>query len=140
MAKKAEEMRVTNFETLTKYSSGVVMELSPFSESQPFVARLKRPDLIDVVVNEMPNELLSTAHKLFNPEEQKKEEVKDYRKDFEATEEYKKVLENIAKATLVEPSFEEIERAGMKLSMVQLMDIYNYVNTGVEKLKFFREE
>lgn len=133
-----ENNKVTTFEELTKYSSGVVMELTPFSESQPFVARLKRPDLIDVVTTEFPNELLDTAYKLFNDEQE--QESKNPDKVFKESAERKKVLEIIAKATLVEPSFEEIEKAGMKLTFVQLLEIYEYVNRGVENLKFFREE
>ena len=133
-----ENNKVTTFEELTKYSSGVVMELTPFSESQPFVARLKRPDLIDVVTTEFPNELLGVAYKLFNEEQE--QENKNPDKVFKASAERKKALEIIAKATLVEPSFEEIEKAGMKLTFVQLLEIYEYVNRGVENLKFFREE
>ena len=133
-----ENNKVTTFEELTKYSSGVVMELTPFSESQPFVARLKRPDLIDVVTTEFPNELLDTAYKLFNEEQE--QENKNPDNVFKESAERKKVLEVIAKATLVEPSFEEIEKAGMKLTFVQLLEIYEYVNRGVENLKFFREE
>lgn len=133
-----ENNKVTTFEELTKYSSGVVMELTPFSESQPFVVRLKRPDLIDVVTTEFPNELLDTAYKLFNDEQA--QENKNPDKVFKESAERKKVLEVIAKATLVEPSFEEIEKAGMKLTFVQLLEIYEYVNRGVENLKFFREE
>nr|DAG38786.1 MAG TPA: hypothetical protein [Caudoviricetes sp.] len=134
-----ENNKVTTFEELTKYSSGVVMELTPFSESQPFVARLKRPDLIDIVTTEFPNELLGVAYELFNSDEQEQEN-KNPEKVFKASAERKKVLEIIAKATLVEPSFEEIEKAGMKLTFVQLLEIYEYVNRGVENLKFFREE
>ena len=134
-----ENNKVTTFEELTKYSSGVVMELTPFSESQPFVARLKRPDLIDIVTTEFPNELLGVAYELFNSGEQEQEN-KNPGKVFKASAERKKVLEIIAKATLVEPSFEEIEKAGMKLTFVQLLEIYEYVNRGVENLKFFREE
>lgn len=137
-----ENMKITTFEELTKYADGVVMELTPFSESQPFVARLKRPDLIDIVTTEFPNELLSTAYKLFNSTEEdgSTQKNKSPEKVFEASVQNKKVLEIIAKATLVEPTFEEIENAGMKLTMVQLLDIYNYVNVGVENLKFFRGE
>ena len=134
-----ENNKVTTFEELIKYSSGVVMELTPFSESQPFVARLKRPDLIDIVTTEFPNELLGVAYELFNSDEQEQEN-KNPEKVFKASAERKKVLEIIAKATLVEPSFEEIEKAGMKLTFVQLLEIYEYVNRGVENLKFFREE
>lgn len=134
-----ENNKVTTFEELTKYSSGVVMELTPFSESQPFVARLKRPDLIDIVTTEFPNELLGVAYELFNSDEQEQEN-KNPENVFKASAERKKVLEIIAKATLVEPSFEEIEKAGMKLTFVQLLEIYEYVNRGVENLKFFREE
>lgn len=139
MAGTKKEMKPTSFETLKKYSNGVVIELSPFSETQPFVCRLKRPELLDVIESGIPNELLGVAYKLFNPEDEKNEN-KSAEEEFKTSSDFRKVLECIAEATMVEPTYKEVLDAGMKLSTIQLMEIYDYVNTGVEKLKFFREQ
>ena len=50
------------------------------------------------------------------------------------------MFERIAKAAMLEPTYEDVKNAGMELTMLQLTEIYNYVNLGVEKLKFFRSE
>ena len=73
----SEKLKVTTFEDLQKYSQGVLVELPSFSESQPFVCRLKRPDLIDIVTNDIPNELMGVAYKLFQPDEEKKQEKEE---------------------------------------------------------------
>lgn len=141
MKELKEEKKITTAEDLKRYSGGVVLELSPFSDSQPFVCRLKRPELLQVVREDVPNELLSVAYDLFNPG--KKENENNNRtaeQIFNENAETREVLECIAKATMVEPTFNDVEGSGMKMTMLQLLDIYNYVNTGVENLKFFRED
>ena len=44
----------------------------------------------------------------------------------------------IAKAALVEPTYEDIKNAGMELSDNQLMAIFSYTQTGVKALDSFR--
>lgn len=137
----SEKLKVTTFEDLQKYSQGVLVELPSFSESQPFVCRLKRPDLIDIVTNDIPNELMGVVYKLFQPDEEKKQEKEETPEEaFELSREVKEVFERIAKAAMLEPTYEDVKNAGMELTMLQLTEIYNYVNLGVEKLKFFRSE
>ena len=138
----SEKLKVTTFEDLQKYSQGVLVELPSFSESQPFVCRLKRPDLIDIVTNDIPNELMGVAYKLFQPDEEKEKEQESETPEeaFELSREVKEVFERIAKAAMLEPTYEDVKNAGMELTMLQLTEIYNYVNLGVEKLKFFRSE
>lgn len=134
-----EQKNVTSIEDLKKYAQGAVVELSPFSESFPFVCRLKRPHILELVENgNITNDLLPVAVKLFTAEEEKTEENKSAEEMLEHSINRNKILIEVAKASLVQPTYEEIKKAGLELTPEQLIDIYNYVNTGVEQLKFFR--
>ena len=60
------ELKVTSFESLQEYAKGQIVELPPFAEGQPFVARLVRPSLLDMVSDgTIPNPLIASANKLF---------------------------------------------------------------------------
>lgn len=136
MRENIKNMEVTTLEQLKEYSKGAVVSLPPFSQSQPFVARIKRPDVMSLLADGIiPNTLLLVAMELFTAEERKKKEEKDEVKDYE---ELKEVLEIIAKASLIEPTYEDIKNVGLELNMNQLVAIYNYTQMGVEDLKFFR--
>lgn len=135
------QKNITSLHDLEKYAQGAVVELSPFSESFPFVCRLKRPHILDLVENgNITNELLPVAVKLFTAEEEKTEDNKSAEKMLEYSINRNKILIEVAKASLVQPTYEEIKKAGMELTPEQLIEIYNYVNTGVEQLKFFRTD
>lgn len=136
MGRKAEELKVTDIESLKKYSNGTVVELPSFSESQPFVARLKRPSLLGMVKQgKIPNTLLVRANELFVQtgagfdveEENMMEQMFD-------------VLELMAGETFVEPTYKEIKEAGIQLTDEQLMFIFNYAQQGVRALESFRTE
>ena len=70
-------------------------------------------------------------------EEQKKQTNEQIIEDAQQT---KEVMTLIAKHSLISPTLEEIESVGLTLSMQQLLDIYSYVNTGIEELIPFRKE
>lgn len=136
MARKAEELKVTDIESLKKYSNGTVVELPSFSKGQPFVARLKRPSLLGMVKQgKIPNTLLVRANELFVQtgagfdveEENMMEQMFD-------------VLELMAGETFVEPTYKEIKEAGIQLTDEQLMFIFNYAQQGVRALESFRTE
>lgn len=131
---------VTSYEDLLMYSKGAVVELSPFSDSFPFVCRLKRPSLLDIISNgSIPNELLPVAVDLFQAKDEEEENGGSAEQIIERSVGRNKIFIEIAKSSLVEPTYEEIKKAGLDLTPEQLLDIYYYVNSGVEKLKFFRE-
>ena len=50
------------------------------------------------------------------------------------------ICEVIAKATLMQPTYEDITNAGMELSDDQIMAIFNYTQNGVKALESFRKE
>ena len=47
------------------------------------------------------------------------------------------LLTEVAKASLIEPTLEDINNAGLELTDEQLMAIFNYSQSGVEALKPF---
>lgn len=46
----------------------------------------------------------------------------------------------VAMASLVAPSWEDLQNAGVSLTDLQLLTIYNYSQTGVDTLRRFREK
>ena len=67
MSEEKKELKVTSIEELIKYSKeGEIVELPPFSEGKPFVARLQRPSMMELAKSgKIPNKLLTSASKLF---------------------------------------------------------------------------
>ena len=132
-------MDVTTLDELREYSGGTVVELPPFSDDQPFVARLRRPNVSSLLVDGgIPNELMHTAMILFAAEEDKDEKTEEEK--LEDIRETQRVLQYAAEQCLVSPTYEEIRNAGLELTDAQLTGIYNFLQTGVRELAFFRKK
>lgn len=132
----SDALNVTTIDEMREYAKGTLVELPPFAEGQPFVARLRRPSILALAkAGKIPNQLLSKAGKLFNAgaagldtdDENMLTDVYD-------------IAMTIVKAALVSPTVEEIADAGLELSDNQIMAIFSYTQTGVEALKSFRSE
>lgn len=130
------ELKITSFEELKLYAKGDIVSLPPFSEGHPFVARLCRPSLLELIkTGRIPNALVKFANKLFY-----NSTVTD-KNDFDNTDllaQMYDVLVPIAKASLLEPTYDEIVEAGLTLSDDQLMFIFTYSQNGVNALSSFR--
>lgn len=128
-----EEKKVTTVEELKSYAIGKVVELPPFDDGMPFVARLRRPSVLGLVKSgKIPNALLSSASLLFNNKGKGADDV-----DFsEAIE----LIDVFVKEALVSPSYSEILESGMDLTVEQRMAIFNYTQEGVKALDSFRKE
>lgn len=125
---------ITSIQDLVKASSGTIIELPPFSEGHPFVAKIRRPSLLNLVKSgKIPNALLSTANKLFANGTVDTE-------DSGALENLFNVLDAICDACFIEPSYKEMKEAGVELTDEQLMFIFNYTQTGVAALNSFRSQ
>ena len=128
-------MKITSVKDLREYAKGAIVELPEFAEGQPFVARLKRPSIMDMARSgKIPNALLVRANELFtnsaglNPnEENMMSELMD-------------VMESIAAEAFVEPTYQEIKESGITLTDQQLMAVFNYTQNGVKALENFRTE
>lgn len=136
MAAKKREVNVTSIEDLKNYANGTVVEMPPFAEGQPLIARLKRPSILGMAKQgKIPNSLLVKANELFlqNGAGLDAEEEDTMKQLYD-------VLDLIAKETLVEPTYEEIKSVGLELTDEQMMFLFNYSQQGVKALESFRTE
>lgn len=127
------QLEVTPLTTLKEYAKGELVEFPPFAEGQPFVARIKRPSMMVLMkTGKIPNQLMSTANSLFGGAGNT---------DAEDSEFYKEVLgiiEVIAEASFIEPSWKDLTDAGLTLTDDQYTFLFNYTQKGVKALEPFR--
>lgn len=134
-----KRLNETTIEELKEYANGAVVELPPFSDSQPFCVRLRRPNATEMLVNgSVPNELMHTAFVLFQLTEEEEKKLSE-QEQIENMERTQKMLQHIAKCAMVSPTYQDVLDAGLEMTDAQLIGIYNYVQTGVKKLAFFRK-
>lgn len=136
MAVKKREVNVTSIEDLKNYANGTVVEMPPFAEGQPLIARLKRPSILGMAKQgKIPNSLLVKANELFlqNGAGLDSEEEDTMKQLYD-------VLDLIAKETLVEPTYEEFKSVGLALTDEQMMFLFNYSQQGIKALEPFRTE
>ena len=123
-------MAVTSIEKLKKMAQGQEVELQGWDE-EPFVCVLKRPSLLGLVENgDIPNPLLHAAYILFNGSNNPKDQVN--------LKEMNDLYRIIAKAAMVNPTYDQVVEAGLELTDMQLLEIYRFTQLGVKSLISFR--
>ena len=123
-------MAVTSLEKLKSLSEGQEVEL-PGWDDEPFICKLKRPSLLGLVEGgQIPNPLLNAAYILFNGAKSQKDVLN--------MKEQKEILDIVARAAMVEPTYQQIKDVGLELTDLQLLDIYNFTQLGVRSLISFR--
>ena len=129
------ENKVTSIDQLKLMSGGEIVKLPPFVQGQDFYAKLRRPSMLKLVQSgQIPNSLLRTANTLFSGEVEKELE-----RDDEFMKDMFEVIDVLAGAVFVEPSWNELKQAGIELTDEQYMFIFNYTQEGVRSLEPFRE-
>lgn len=133
-------MSVTTFEDLVKFAEGEEIELPPFIEGQKFIARVRKPSIMAMSQNAygMNNELMEVAHRMFFEENAYDHMVKENQP--ETMRNLYEFFNVLAKECLISPTYEEIEKAGLKLTDSQLMSFFSYSQYGVKGLIPFRTE
>ena len=127
-------MKPTSIESLKSYANGTVVKLPDFNDGQPFFARIRRPSIMKMASEgKIPNSLLATANALFSGSE----EATDVDNEGMLPQ-MLAVCEEMAKATLIEPTYNDIVGAGLTLTDQQLIFLFNYSQGGVESLQSFR--
>lgn len=127
-------MKPTSIESLKSYANGTVVQLPDFNDGQPFFARIRRPSIMKMASEgKIPNSLLATANALFSGSE----EATDVDNEGMLPQ-MLAVCEEMAKATLMEPTYNDIVGAGLTLTDQQLIFLFNYSQGGVESLQSFR--
>lgn len=132
-----ENLQITSIEDLTSYAQGKVVKFPDFAEGQPFIARVRRPSMLVLAKNgQIPNYLLKAAGDLFvngaSPDTEGEQA--------EALKDMYDICEIIAKATLLDPTYDSILEAGMTLSDDQIIAIFNYSQMGIKALDSFRAD
>ena len=123
-------MAVTSLENLKKLSEGQEVEL-PGWDDEPFICKLKRPSLLGLVEGgQIPNPLLNAAYILFNGAKTQKNVLN--------LKDQKEILDIVARAAMVEPTYQQLKDIGLELTDLQLLDIYNFTQLGVRSLISFR--
>lgn len=129
-------MNITTLADLQSYAAGTIVRFPDFAEGQPFVARVRRPSMLVLAKQgKIPNTLLTAAGELFS----KGGAGIDADNENMLSDVYG-ICEVIARASLVQPTYDEIQQAGMELSDDQIMAIFNYTQNGVKALESFRKE
>lgn len=129
-------INITTFADLQSYAAGTIVRFPDFAEGQPFVARVRRPSMLVLAKQgKIPNTLLTAAGELFS----KGGAGMDADNESMLSDVYG-ICEVIARASLVQPTYDEIQQAGMELSDDQIMAIFNYTQNGVKALESFRKE
>lgn len=128
------KLSVTPIDDLVKASQGALIELPPFIDGEPFIAKLKRPSMLALVRSgKIPNSLISTANDLFSKGGFNTE-------DEDALKNLFCVLDTICEACFVEPTYDELKEAGVTLTDDQFMFVFNYTQRGVAALGNFRSQ
>lgn len=130
-----EDIKVTSIDQLKLMSGGEIVKLPPFVQGQDFYAKLRRPSMLKLVQSgQVPNSLLRTANMLFSGGVDK-----ELDRDDEFMKDMFDLIDVLAGAVFVEPSWTELKNAGIELTDEQYMFIFNYTQEGVKALEPFRE-
>lgn len=128
------EVHVTSIEELKKVAQGEVVELPPFYDGTEFRVRLKRPSMLALAKSgRIPNALLSSAQEIFNGKQKTATNPDQLAKMYD-------LCKVMAEAAMLEPTYKELEDAGIELTDTQLLTIFNYTQTGVKNLDSFRKK
>ncbi len=130
-AKKIEkQLKVTPLTDLVEYAKGEIVELPPFHDGAPFVARLKRPSMMMLMkTGKIPNSLLLTANSLFAGDNSNSKIEDEY------YSEVLDVIEILAEASFVEPLWSDLQEAGVELTDEQYTFLFNYTQSGVKAVE-----
>lgn len=128
-----KQLEVTPITILKEYAKGEIVQFPPFAEGQPFVARVKRPSMMVLMkTGKIPNSLMSTANALFIGDGTKAECDEDFYTEVLG------IIEVIAEASFIEPSWKELKDAGIELTDEQYTFLFNYTQKGIKALEPFR--
>lgn len=134
MAKIVKPIETTSIADLQRYAEGQIIELPAFAEGQPFFARLRRPSMLVLVKSgKIPNSLVKTANSLFLSSRVDEADERIMSDMFS-------VLDALCEASFVEPTYKEIQEAGIELTDDQMMFVFNYTQQGVKALDSFRKK
>ena len=131
-------MQVTSLEQLKNIKINDVVELPSFDDGTPFIAELKKPNMMMLMANgSIPNNLLNIAMDIFKDNKTKEvvDKALNNAKDFQVLT---NLLVVLAEACLVRPSYKQLKDLGIELNENQLSAILTYSQGGLKALETFR--
>lgn len=131
-----DPMKITSVADLEMYAQGEVVELPPFANDQPFVARLRRPSMLALArAKKIPNSLLTKANGLFV------QGVKSFdQNDENAMDDMFSLIDTICESSFIQPTYDQVRNANITLTDEQMLFVFNYSQAGVKALEPFRGE
>jgi len=131
----SKPLNVTSISALKRQSLGEVVSLPGFIDGEDFIVRMRRPSLLSLVrKGKIPNTLLNEATELFN------NGTSTVGVNGNTLEDMMDVIDIICDASLLEPTYKEIQDNGIELTDEQLMAIFAYSQRGVNGLRQFRKQ
>ena len=125
--------KIASVSDIAKAASGEIITLPGYSSGDYINIKVRRPSLMEMAATgKIPNPLIDAAARLFT-------DGIDKQKDGESFTELSSVMICVAKAALVEPTYKQLEEAGVSLTDQQLMFLYHYITSGVDALRPFRD-
>ncbi|MCD3254338.1 esterase [Clostridium botulinum] len=139
-----EQLQVTSIEDLKKIGQGQTIQLSPFfPDGEPFIARLKRPNILNLLSKgKIPNKLVHAVDSLIFKGKDDHADKKESSKEEQVKEiaEMSELLTLIAKDALLEPTLQQLQEVGLELTDSQTMEIFKFTQEGVKTLEPFRKD
>ena len=123
------ELKVTSLEELKKIKLTEVIEVGRFLDGTMLVAEVKQPDLMALAMaGKIPNSLMTASMSLVEEKESK-----------DSTGE-KVMMDIVAKEVLVNPTYAQIKKIGLELSIEQRLTLFNRIQGGTKSLENFHQE
>lgn len=128
------ELKVTDINDIVNATKPRIVELPPFPDGTPFVAKLRRPSMLMLMKSgKIPNKLVASAAGIF-PGGKKKSADKDEVNYAEIIP----MMTAVCEASLVEPSMALLKENDVELTDQQINAIFAYSQKGLDGLEQFR--
>ena len=132
-------MQITSLEQLQAIKQTEIVELPSFEDGTPFVVEIKKPNMMQLLTSgKIPNTLLSVATEMFNGKTG--QVMGKASEDIKTLKELVGMMEILAEASLVKPSYKDIKELNIQLTENQLMAILMYSQGGIKSLEKFRNQ
>lgn len=134
-----KELKVTPISELVSISQGELVELPPFDDTHPFVARLKRPSMLAMARSgKIPNSLLIQANNLFANGASQALQNDRLLNNKESMAEMFSIMDSICQEAFIEPTYQELKDNNITLTDEQMLSVFSYTQRGIKSLENFR--
>jgi hypothetical protein len=130
------ELVISRVEDIVQDAGEKVVPLPGWAKDKPFVARLRRVSLLDMMRGgKVPNHLIGAVTELY--------QTGSINGKADKGDNMKSVAETmllVAGASLVSPTLQELQEAGVQLTDYQVTQIYIFAMQGVDAMRPFRKK